>query len=58
MQTMKWAIRSQAPNLAITRVWRRFNDHTVVGRRQLVTADEGLRYDLLLGENQGREFKP
>jgi hypothetical protein len=39
-----WAIRSQAPKLVKTRVWRRFRDYMEVGPRNLVNSDEGLRY--------------
>ena len=42
-------ISSQSPKPAMTRARTRFNDQTEVGLRRLVTADEGLRYDLLRG---------
>jgi hypothetical protein len=37
----------------MTRVWRNFNDQKVVGLRELVTLNEGLRYDLLPSESLG-----
>lgn len=52
-----WAIRIQAPKVVMIRLWRRFNDQTVMGRRHLISVDEDLRYDLLLGENQGPHSK-
>jgi hypothetical protein len=45
-----WAIRSQAPKVAITRLWRRFNDYMVLGLRGLVSLEESLRYSLVPGE--------
>lgn len=48
---LDWAIRSQAPTVVMIRLWRRFRDHKVLGRRDLITPDEGLRYDPLPGFN-------
>jgi hypothetical protein len=42
----KWIIRSQAPNLIMIRVWRRFNDYMVLGPIDLANLNDGLRYSL------------
>jgi hypothetical protein len=38
-----WTIRSQAPKLVMIRAWGRFNDLTIVGLRELIILNEGLR---------------
>ena len=38
-----WAIRSHVPNLVMIRVWEGFNDLMIVGLRELITPNEGLR---------------
>lgn len=38
-----WIIRSHVPNLVMIRVWEGFNDLMIVGLRELITPNEGLR---------------
>lgn len=44
---LKWVIRIQASKAVMIRPRRRFNDYMVVGPRELIILNEGLRYSLV-----------
>jgi hypothetical protein len=47
-----WIIRSRMPKLVMMRAWHLFRDRKVVGLSNLISCNEGLRYDPALCESK------